>query len=279
MTSWKSRREQVSFLGPVADILTLASFVVGLVVGLLTLQASWPNWLRLTLLIAGVLLVGVSLGVFASWALTRDRVPLGYRWIKVDQTYELAEDNPRVQRLIATITIEAVRDNVFLFVDRTHWTGKRPPRLSLLGSDHSLLVSPYAFEGWRTYVAAFKKPLVKGERTSILLQVEFLDESDDPQHWVSKTPTERIRESLTLRMRFGKNSPRGEDFQGVVLRPGVGQNAVVGALEKPLFDQASGTATVVIPKPKVGLRYQLQTEWPFPNTSENLEWDRVTTPW
>jgi membrane protein implicated in regulation of membrane protease activity len=247
-----------------ADVIGIGTFVAAVITGGVAFLAPVPDWVKFVLGGVALTLFGAAAGAAVAWLLySRGLAAQGYRWVRVEQTYELDEDNPRVQRLISEIKIKATRNNVFLFVDRTHWTGVLPPRLSLLSRNQTLVVSEDVFEGWRTFYVHFNNPLIKGEEATIKLQVEFIDVSPDPSHWVSKTPLEPIKE-MKLRVVLGRNSPTEDAYTARVMRPGVGRNATVDRLSVE-FEGQPPVASTTVKRPRVGLRYQMQVEYPYPN--------------
>jgi len=255
----------------VAAWLSVSRNLIGLALGLTvatplvwTWGAGLPDAVRAVLLSAMIAVLGGLVGATFAVIVLRSRdAPLGYRWLKLEQTREFHRDNPRVQRLLSRITIEARRDNVEVFADISQWTGAVPPRRTVLSEGHSLLpVLARGIEGWERYYVHLGRPLMRHETAQIVLQSEYADVSDDRLHWISKTVREPIYKELKVVLRMGPFTPSADSFSAEVKRPA----DVVRTVRrlKPNRDVSTGDTWIKVRRPKSGLRYHLDVAWTYP---------------
>ncbi|MTH70030.1 hypothetical protein, partial [Agromyces bracchium] len=262
------------------NLIGIGVFATGLAIAALAWFPSASPTAQVILISVGSVLVGVGVGLVIAFVRLRRNDDPGYRWISVDQVYELAEDNPRVQRMVTTNRVQATRDNVLWFTDRTQWTGAIQPRFSLLSPSQSLMLSPATFEKWRHYVVHFHEPLKKGQVADIVLQANFLNFTvPDEMHYTSKTPSAPVRDGIALHLRLGKNAPQSiESYGAGAYAPGIGNSTKLADL-MPVLDRASGIATLRIKRPRVGVRYQLSVRLRLSDDTTNLGWNSTTSPW
>lgn len=214
-------------------------------------------------------LVGGAVGLGVALVIVRKRPPNGYRIVSIDQCYEMLETETRVQRQLTRITIEATRSGVFLFSDRTRWSGAKKPKFSAPVRGQELWEIPFEVEGWFAYVIALRQPLVKGERTDLYFQAEYHSVSDDEQQWTGKTLSTRIVDSLTLRLQMGASLPSPDRFRADVLPPGTGDREVTKRLHVK-HDAARGQASVTIKRPRPGMNYRLTVDFKHPSRPEKI---------
>ncbi|QIZ97460.1 DUF3995 domain-containing protein [Leifsonia sp. PS1209] len=266
MTEGKAFQSVVAWLSLVRNLLALIVTGAAAIPLLLVWGRGLPTWLLQTLLIALVFVLGALTGALVALLVLRKRdAPLGYRWLRLERTREFDQVNPRRQRMVSHITIQARRDNVEIFQDLIQWTGAIKPRQSILSDGHSLLpVEIPGIDGWQRYYVHLGQPLMRGDLAEIVIQTEFIDVSDDSAHWISKTVRETILNELVLRLRMGAFTPPKTQFQAKVSDPSKDASSILKRLDVE-YDITTGDVSVKIARPKVGRRYGLAAlPWTYP---------------
>lgn len=175
---WSKSERSLSL---VADIVAVGPRAVSLAIAGVAWTSGLPTAIQWSALVAVAMSLGVAAGLSISWLLHRARPSNGYRVISIDQTYQFDEENPRIQRQVARTVIRAARPGVFLFIDRTHWSGTKAPLLSSPQPGQERWEVPHSFEGWHNYVVALARPLTRGETVTALTEI--------PRFCSSKFPT------------------------------------------------------------------------------------------
>lgn len=273
-----SRRTAEATISLAASLIGIATFIVTVCVATAATIGGWSDVWRWASVILLSVAVGGALGFGISLWIVRSRPSKGYRILSIEQTYEFLEENTRVQRQVARIVIQATRPGVYLFVDRTKWTGSKRPMLSAPRNGQALWAGPFRAEGWDAYVIALQQPLVKGETTEIVLQAEYHSISDDEYQWTAKTPTERICNTLTLRLAMGRNLPPVDRFWAGILVPGTGDREVVKRLAVA-HDPDLGHASVTFRRPKLGALHRLRVDFKHDSRAAELDGIPVGRDW